>query len=191
MTTTLLNNHVLQVDHWDDPRLSAINDAGIDLAIVNRTGFPGVSAEALAGLAVCSYRAEVNRKLARAAIDDMLTEMGLAHVEGLAPDMQQITERFIEFTGVKWANMRIDLADRQNCPKMHCDARQVRLITTYCGATTEYCDAYDPSTIATVNLGAIALLKGTTHPTHRGEVVLHRSPAVTCGQRRLCLVLDV
>ena len=67
----------------------------------------------------------------------MLTEMGLADVEGLAADMQQITERFIELTGVKWANLRIDLADRQNCPKMHCDARQIRLITTYCGATTE------------------------------------------------------
>ena len=52
MTTSLLNDNVLQVDHWDDPKLATINDAGVDLAIVNRTGFPEVPADAIAGLAV-------------------------------------------------------------------------------------------------------------------------------------------
>ena len=190
MTTTLLKDRVLQLDRWDDPQLTAINGEGVDLAIINRTGFPEVAADALAGLETGSYRDEVSRSDARAVINDILAEMGLDGVQGLSADMNEITERFIEFTGVKRANLRIDLVDRQNCPKMHCDARKVRLITTYSGATTEYCNASDPSMIANLELGAIALLKGTTHPTHRGEYVLHRSPAVQCGQRRLCLVLD-
>lgn len=190
MTTTLLNERILEVDSWDDPQLESIKSHGVDLAIVNRTGFPEVAADALADLPAGSYRAEVDRQNAHATIHDMMLELGLQDASALIDDMAQITERFLQLAGVDGANLRIDLADRQNCPKMHCDARQIRLITTYSGATTEYCDAGQRSNISRLNLGAIALLKGTTHPTHDGEYVLHRSPAVQQGQRRLCLVLD-
>ncbi|MBX2852983.1 MAG: DUF1826 domain-containing protein [Phycisphaeraceae bacterium] len=189
MSSILLQDRILQLESWDAQQLEKINNPGIDLVLINRSDFPTPSEQDVANARVDSIRCVVDQHSAEVQITDALADLGLPHCDALAGDMRDLAARFLKQFGVRRANLRVEVVDRQSCPKFHCDARKVRLITTYAGPTTEYRQADDDAEDHVVVLGAIALLKGTTHPTHNGEYILHRSPAMT-EQRRLCLVLD-
>jgi len=190
MSSILLQDRVLQLESWDTQQLEKINNPGIDLVLVNRSDFPVPSEQDVANARVDSIRCVVDQHDAEVQITDALAYLGLSHCDALADDMRDLTARFLKQFNARRANLRVEVVNRQSCPKFHCDARSVRLITTYAGPTTEYRQADDCAEDNVVALGAIALLKGTTHPTHNGEYVLHRSPAITAPQRRLCMVLD-
>lgn len=190
MDTAFLSERVLQLDDWDEFNLAMISQPGIDMAIINRSTFPKPGEEVVSIAEVDSIRCVTDRRNLKAKIEFALRELALVQCNTLADDMHQLGLLFMNHFAIEHANLRIEVVDSQSCPKFHCDARQIRLITTYAGPTTEYrlCDP-DAENQA-VALGSIALLKGTTHPTHEGEHVLHRSPPMTTGQRRLCLVID-
>lgn len=190
MSSILLQDRILQLASWDAQQLEQINNPGIDLALVNRSDFPVPSEQDVANARVDSIRSVVDQKNAETQIEDALADLRLSHCTALADDMWGLAARFLKQFNARRANLRVEVVNRQSCPKFHCDARAIRLIATYAGPTTEYRQADDDADDHVVALGAIALFKGTTHPAHNGEYVLHRSPAMTAPQRRLCLVLD-
>jgi hypothetical protein len=107
----------------------------------------------------------------------------------LADDIAGLAESFLGYFGIGAANLRVEVVDRTSCPKFHCDTLNVRMITTYTGPTTQYIFRDNPDQIHDAPLGALVFLKGHTHPQFKDKVH-HRSPPVSSGQKRLCVVLD-
>jgi hypothetical protein len=98
------------------------------------------------------------------------------------------------------------------CPKFHVDKVPCRLITTYTGAATEWLP-HDPvnwrilgSNVPTIvgsepgicesddieilETGAVALLKGESWEGNEGCGLVHRSPNIAEGSKRLLLTID-
>ena len=99
------------------------------------------------------------------------------------------------------------------CPRFHVDWVPCRLITTYLGVATEWLphndadrsklgtgnmgkpdelsDLFDSSSaIKQLNCGDIALLKGEIWENNEGAGLIHRSPQLSGGSRRLLLTID-
>ena len=93
--------------------------------------------------------------------------------------------------GFDWprVEVRFDLADVQACPKFHSDNVLVRLVTTYVGPGTEYIETRRPDVVHRAAPGSLVFLKGHRHPTHQ-DTILHRSPAIARGSRRLSVAID-
>ena len=98
------------------------------------------------------------------------------------------------------------------CPKFHVDKVPCRLITTYTGVATEWlphdrvnrrflgpgaptvvgsapgiCESGD---IELLETGAVALLKGESWEGNEGCGLVHRSPSIADGRKRLLLTID-
>ena len=98
------------------------------------------------------------------------------------------------------------------CPKFHVDKVPCRLITTYTGVATEWlphdrvnrrflgpnspsivgaqpgiCESGD---IEILETGAVALLKGESWEGNEGCGLVHRSPSIAEGRKRLLLTID-
>ena len=109
--------------------------------------------------------------------------------------------------------LRLDTLDRAMCPRLHVDRLAVRMVTTFCGPATQWLpnDAadrcwlgaagagqadevsgliLDPAALQTLQPGDVALMKGEGWEGNQGHGLIHRSPAVPSGQRRLVLTLD-
>ena len=101
-----------------------------------------------------------------------------------------LSRDFLAQFGVEEASLRVEVVDKQACPKFHCDNVRVRLVTTYHGPATEYVRADEPDLVRSAPLFALVFLKGHQHPNH-ADAVHHRSPGVPPGEKRLCVILDV
>jgi hypothetical protein len=108
----------------------------------------------------------------------------------LAADVAAVAHSFLVQFGAARASLRVEVVTTNTCPKFHCDNVRVRVVTTYHGPGTEYVFAATPDDIHQGPTGALMFLKGHKHPTH-ADAVLHRSPMVPPGVKRLCVVLDV
>lgn len=191
MTTTITSQDRVKILHeWNKNQVALIHEPGVDLTIIARETYPAIISAVLDRARIDSLRSVVSQHNAAEQVEQVLVSLGLSGDRALVDDMRQIVEKFLDQFAIKQANLRIELLDSQSCPKFHCDARKIRLITTYYGPTTQYRYADPNAEPVSMDLCAIAFLKGTTHPSHQGEHVLHRSPPVANGQRRLCLVLD-
>jgi hypothetical protein len=106
----------------------------------------------------------------------------------LAADISDLARSFLIQFAQPEAHLRIEMVSKQSCPKFHCDNVHIRMITTYHGPTTEY-QFPGEDAIHVAPLYGLVFLKGHQHPTHR-DSVRHRSPEVTPGTKRLCVVID-
>lgn len=105
--------------------------------------------------------------------------------------------------------LRLRCLEAAMCPRFHCDNLPVRLVTTYSGPGSEWLPeravnrqglgapkpgkpdiVTDPSAIQQVNTGDIALLKGSGWVGNEQHPLVHRSPELAVGQRRLLLTID-
>jgi len=179
---------ITRVPEWDLAVVGRVHEPGVELVLVERPAITWDTA-ALAAASVGTYRETVGPQSVGSAIRTGLDQLGLPTAD-LHADMADIAERFFGQFRLDSARLRIDVADQQGCPKFHCDNMHVRLITTYAGPATEYRLADRGAAVQQFPAGGIGLLKGCKHPTHRQERLLHRSPPVASGQRRVCLVLD-
>lgn len=107
----------------------------------------------------------------------------------LETDIVNVIELFGQLFQRKFVQVRLEVSNKQSCPKFHCDNVFVRLLVTYFGPTTEYIKSDNPQDIHRVPLNSLVFLKGHKHP-HYQDRVLHRSPPMTHKDRRLTLVLD-
>lgn len=131
----------------------------------------------------------------------------------LRKDIALLVDMFCCLFELKGAGLRLTVLDRAMCPRFHFDRIPCRLVTTYQGTATEWLDndVIDRSKLGSGNQGKpdeesglfnslqdinrlkqghVALLKGEHWYENDGAGLVHRSPAVATGERRLLLTLD-
>ena len=122
--------------------------------------------------------------------------------EGFIADVGWLVSAYACLLGAKRIGLRLRALDKAMCPRFHVDHVPVRLITTYAGPGSQWLKegmierrrlATEPtenSQIEHINVGEVALLKGEKWQGNEGFGLIHRSPAMADGERRLILTLD-
>jgi hypothetical protein len=125
--------------------------------------------------------------------------------EGFIADVSWLVSAFACLLGVKRVGLRLRVLDKAMCPRFHVDHVPVRLITTYCGIGSQWlkegamdrrqlgkaeAKPQDNSLIEQIDSGEVALLKGEKWHGNEGFGLIHRSPQLASGERRLILTLD-
>lgn len=147
------------------------------------------------------------------ALANLSDELGSEQYRPLAEDMAELINIFCCLFEIKRAGVRLAALDKAMCPKFHVDRVPCRLITTYQGIATEWLphDVVDRSKLGAgsrglpdhesglypdanaiqhLQCGDVALLKGENWYDNENAGLVHRSPAVAEGERRLVLTLD-
>lgn len=124
---------------------------------------------------------------------------------GLIADVSWLVSAYACLLGAKRIGLRLRALDKAMCPRFHVDHVSVRLITTYAGIGSQWLEEgvmerrrlgqpeAEPtraSLIRQFNAGEVALLKGEKWQGNEGAGLIHRSPALAAGERRLILTLD-
>ncbi|WP_338522018.1 DUF1826 domain-containing protein [Pseudomonas batumici] len=125
--------------------------------------------------------------------------------EGFLSDVSWLVSAYACLLGARRIGLRLRVLDKAMCPRFHVDHVPVRLITTYAGVGSQWlaegaidrrqlgnpaAEPGDPALIRQVGSGAVALLKGERWHGNEGFGLVHRSPPVPEGERRLILTLD-
>ncbi len=134
------------------------------------------------------YRMRIEPGIAAPVIRDSLLALDIES-ESLVDDICESIRLFAKAFQQPRVDLRIEVADKQSCPKFHCDNVFVRMLTTYAGPATEYVYLDRPHSICQAPLNALVLLKGHRHPNHQ-ETVHHRSPEIPQGEKRLCVIYN-
>ncbi|EDZ90427.1 DUF1826 domain-containing protein [Francisella tularensis] len=123
----------------------------------------------------------------------------------LIDDITNIIDMFCFLFDLKQAGLRLASINKAMCPRFHIDHVPCRLITSYSGTGTEWVYNQDidrsllgkvdnPFTdeikIQKLNVGDVALLKGESWIGNSGYGLVHRSPSIIDGKKRLLLTLD-
>lgn len=125
--------------------------------------------------------------------------------EGFVADVSWLVSAFACLLGARRIGVRLRVLDKAMCPRFHVDHVPVRLITTYAGVGSQWlkegamdrrllsqpeAEPMDDSLIEQIGSGAVALLKGEKWHGNEGFGLIHRSPQLAPGERRLILTLD-
>ncbi|KAF1012620.1 MAG: hypothetical protein GAK32_00034 [Pseudomonas fluorescens] len=123
--------------------------------------------------------------------------------EGFIADVAWLVSAFACLLGARRIGVRLRLLDKAMCPRFHVDHVPVRLITTYAGVGSEWLregamdrkrlsqpDAEPVDNIEQIPCGEVALFKGEKWHGNEGHGIIHRSPQLRAGERRLILTLD-
>ncbi|MBV6751481.1 DUF1826 domain-containing protein [Pseudomonas chlororaphis] len=125
--------------------------------------------------------------------------------EGFLSDVSWLVSAYACLLGARRIGLRLRVLDKAMCPRFHVDHVPVRLITTYAGVGSQWlaegaidrrllgnaaAEPGEPALIQQVDSGAVALLKGERWHGNEGFGLVHRSPPVPEGERRLILTLD-
>ena len=125
--------------------------------------------------------------------------------EGFIADISWLVSAYACLLGAKRVGLRLRALEKAMCPRFHVDHVPVRLITTYAGQGSqwlkegvmerrqlgqEHAEPTNPSYIDQIKAGEVALLKGEKWQGNEGAGLIHRSPALAEGERRLILTLD-
>ncbi|RDE23081.1 DUF1826 domain-containing protein [Motiliproteus coralliicola] len=128
-------------------------------------------------------------------------------------DLALLMELYSCLFDLEEVGLRIQLLDRAMCPRFHTDKLGCRLVTTYLGPGTEWLhnNVLDRSKLGAGNQGLsddksglysadaeieqvaegdIVLLKGDGWIGNEGHGAVHRSPAVSQGDKRIVVTMD-
>lgn len=172
-------------DRWSS--LVTFDAQGCDLLTIDRPAVCNID-DAFRDAVPLQLRGEVTTVDADQVPGELLAQMGTFPDE-LAADMSEVCRRFLSHFKLKKARLRVELCTTTTCPKCHHDHVMVRMVTTYAGAGTQWHHVKTPQTIVDASPWSLLFLKGCKHPTHDGTI-LHRSPPMAKGDRRLCMLLD-
>lgn len=126
------------------------------------------------------------------------------HAE-FAADIVWLVRAFAFLLEARRIGLRLRTLDRAMCPRFHVDHVPLRLITTYAGAGSEWlredamprhrlrapgAEPTEALRIEQLRAGEVALFKGEKWRGNEGAGIIHRSPQVAVGERRLILTLD-
>jgi len=132
----------------------------------------------------------------------------------LSEDITELVDMFCCLFDLGQVGLRLTVLDKAMCPRFHVDKVLCRLVTTYQGSATEWLphNVVDrsklghgsegkpdeqsgllpkPGDIRQLTLGDVALLKGESWEGNEGVGLVHRSPSLSPGERRLLLTLDI
>ena len=122
--------------------------------------------------------------------------------EGFIADLKWLVGAFACLLGARRIGVRVRTLDKAMCPRFHVDHVPVRLITTYAGIGSQWLEEgmierqllgnpqAEPGQCQQMLGGEVALLKGEKWQGNEGAGLIHRSPALAAGERRLILTLD-
>ncbi|MCG6659589.1 DUF1826 domain-containing protein [Halomonas campisalis] len=129
--------------------------------------------------------------------------------EALIEDVQLLAEAMACLFDTETVGIRLRLLDAAMCPRFHVDNLPVRLVSTYHGPGSEWLPeaaveraglgapsaskpeiVRDHDAIQRLAIGDLALLKGAGWEGNEHRALVHRSPAVAEGQKRLLLTID-
>jgi hypothetical protein len=125
--------------------------------------------------------------------------------EGFIADLSWLVRAFACLLGARCIGLRLRVLDKAMCPRFHVDHVPVRLITTYAGLGSQWlvegaierrelgkpdAEPQDNALIEQIASGDVALLKGEKWHGNEGFGLIHRSPQLAAGERRLILTLD-
>ena len=131
----------------------------------------------------------------------------------LCENIAELVDMFCLLFELKQVGLRLAVLDGAMCPRFHVDKVPCRLLTTFQGIATEWLpndsvnreklgggssgelDEHsglyeNPHNIQRLSSGDVALLKGESWEGNENAGLVHRSPALTEGERRLLLTLD-
>ncbi len=146
-----------------------------------------------------------------ACISELLGDTGQNNA--LSTDIAELVDMFCYLFELKQVGLRLTTLDHAMCPRFHVDHVPCRLVSTYQGEATQWLphQAVDrtklgtgnngladersgiyqsPNDIHQLSAGDVALLKGERWEGNENAGLVHRSPAVNEGERRLLLTLD-
>ncbi|PCC97534.1 DUF1826 domain-containing protein [Halopseudomonas pelagia] len=134
---------------------------------------------------------------------------GVADIPGYAEfvaDVGYLVSLFACLLDARAVGVRLRTLDKAMCPRWHVDKVAVRLITSYVGPGSEWLTEQDSPrqqlggpaadscnddvAARAFACGEVALLKGERWHGNEGRGLVHRSPRLPLGQRRLLLTLD-
>ncbi|MGI9295140.1 MAG: DUF1826 domain-containing protein [Pseudomonadales bacterium] len=139
---------------------------------------------------------------------------GNESLSSLSADIAELVDMFCWLFEVERVGLRMTALEQPMCPRFHVDHVPCRLITTYQGPATEWlphnCVArsklgsgsggmpdessglfQNPGDIQRAHAGDVLLLKGERWEGNEGAGLVHRSPSIPAGDRRLLLTLDL
>lgn len=133
--------------------------------------------------------------------------------QALVDDITVLVDMFCTLFELPAALARLSVLDRAMCPKFHTDKVPCRLVTSFCGAGTEWLENHQVRRhkmghntqgksdkdagvfihsrfIQTVDTQDVVLLKGEAWEGNEDNGAVHRSPMPKTGESRLLLTLD-
>ncbi len=131
----------------------------------------------------------------------------------LTENIAELVDMFCCLFELKRVGLRLTVLDRPMCPKFHVDKIPCRLVTTFQGVASQWLPHEivnrqklgfgangkadnesgiykNQEDIQQLNCGDVALLKGEYWEGNENAGLVHRSPALPTGERRLLLTLD-
>lgn len=177
----------------DDAR--CVHDPSVGLWVLARGVDPALRrfAAAVADGAPFSVRSVMRVDDRGEGVSGLLRDAGVSPGPGFAMLLEDISDQvqlYADVSGTDRVEVRLESGAEQRCPKFHVDHVALRLLSTYSGAGTEWCDASDPDDVRRLEAGCVALLKGGLHPAGGENTILHRSPPASAGPRLLLVVDD-
>lgn len=109
---------------------------------------------------------------------------------GFIADVTWLVGAYACLLDARRVGLRLQVLDGAMCPRFHVDHVPLRLITTYAGPASEWLAAAGASEVRQLASADVALLKGEKWLGNEGAGLVHRSPQLPDGQRRLILTLD-
>ena len=109
---------------------------------------------------------------------------------GFVADVSWLIGAFACLVDARRVGLRLRVLDGAMCPRFHVDHVPLRLICTYAGPGSEWLAMPDAVEVNRLASGDVALLKGEKWLGNEGAGLVHRSPQLPEGQRRLMLTLD-
>lgn len=198
----------------DPEMLAEIYEPAINLAVWQRT-LPGTVTRAAEDVARAGQRGTQSLTVnSQNVTDSVARALGLDVESGLVADISELVAMFSCLFEHQTIGLRIAALERPMCPRFHVDHVPCRLITTYCGVATQWLPDQSadrsrlgkvsagvpdessglfaqPSDVQQLGEGDVALLKGEAWLGNEGHGVIHRSPAVPQGARRLVVTMDM
>ncbi|NDL69824.1 DUF1826 domain-containing protein [Vreelandella alkaliphila] len=145
-----------------------------------------------------AFKADLRRQLPEPSAGDALVD-----------DVATIADAIAYLFDTDTVGIRLRLLTAAMCPRFHCDNLPVRLVTTYIGPGSEWLPEHainraglgaptpdrpdiinDPAAIQRMQSGDIALIKGSGWVGCEEHGLVHRSPSLAEGQKRLLLTID-
>lgn len=141
-------------------------------------------------------------------------EFGSTEQSELVENIAELVDMFCYLLETSHVGLRLTSLDRAMCPKFHVDRVPCRLVTTYQGIATQWLPHHlvnrtklglgskglpdsesglyqHQNDIQQLKCGDVALLKGETWFNNENAGLVHRSPALSEGETRLLLTLDL
>lgn len=112
----------------------------------------------------------------------------------LARDVGALAAMFAEVAGVPAVSVRLEVIEDDACRRWHVDYKRLRLLCTYAGPGTLWCEKSTDGTIVAAGRqkrGSVGIYKGILFSGGPSGGLFHRSPRIAAaGRRRLTLCID-